>query len=68
LQIIFGPSAPVIWKLNGMYGLAQIYDEARYDLSDLLRLHKIVMYLGMNERDIYNVLELVKHNQLLQDI
>lgn len=52
------------WKLNGMYGLAQIYEEAKSDLHDLLRLHKIVKDLGMNEDDIRNVLELAKYNQL----
>ena len=52
------------WKLNGMYGLAQIYEEAKYDLHDLLRLHRIVKDLGMEKQDIINVLEFVKHNQL----
>jgi hypothetical protein len=52
------------WKLDGMHILAQIYDEAKYDLYDLLRLHKIFKDLGMNEHDIKNVLELIKYNQL----
>ena len=52
------------WELTGRYKLAQIYDEARYDLSNLWRLHKIVKDLGMNERDIIKVLELAKHNEL----
>src|SRR5215467_15561251 len=30
------------WELEGMYGLAQIYEEAKYDFHDLLRLHRIV--------------------------
>jgi len=29
------------WKLDGMYRLAEIYDEAKYDLHALLELHKI---------------------------
>ena len=28
------------WELTGRYELAQIYDEARYDVRGLLRLHK----------------------------
>jgi hypothetical protein len=51
-------------KLEGMYGLAQIYEEAKYDLHDLLRLHRIVKDLGIEKQDIINVLEFVKHNQL----
>ena len=30
------------WELTGRFDLAQIYDEARYDLGGLLKLHKIV--------------------------
>ena len=52
------------WELDHMYKLAQIYEEAKYDLHDLLRLHKIVKDLGMEKQDIINVLDLVKHNQL----
>jgi transposase len=52
------------WELSGRYSLAQIYDEARYDIRDLLRLHKIVKGLGMNEQDIHNVFKLAKHNEL----
>jgi hypothetical protein len=40
------------WELKGMYGLAQIYEEAKYDLHDLLRLHRIVKDLGMDKEDI----------------
>jgi hypothetical protein len=47
-----------------MYELGQIYDEAEYDFHKLLRLHKIVKGLGMEEHDIINVLELAKNNQL----
>ncbi|MGB6532713.1 MAG: hypothetical protein WBF33_31830, partial [Candidatus Nitrosopolaris sp.] len=39
-------------------------DEAKYDVHDLLRLHKIVKNLGIQKQDIINVLELVKNNQL----
>ena len=35
------------WELEGMYGLAQIYEEAKYDFHDLLRLHRIVQALRM---------------------
>jgi hypothetical protein len=52
------------WELTGRYNLAQIYDEARYDLRGLLRLHKIVNDLGMDEKEIIKVLELAKHNEL----
>jgi hypothetical protein len=30
------------WELDGMHRLAQIYEEAKYDVHDLLRLHKMV--------------------------
>ncbi|MFZ0512791.1 MAG: hypothetical protein WAM14_14380, partial [Candidatus Nitrosopolaris sp.] len=52
------------WELNGRYKLAQIYEEAKYDLHSLLRLHKIVKDLGMAEHDIKNVFQLAKQNQL----
>jgi hypothetical protein len=53
------------WRLGGMYRLAQIYEEeVKYDLHDLLRLHRMVKGLGMEKQDIINLLELVKHNQL----
>jgi transcriptional regulator len=52
------------WELDGMGRLAQIYDEAKYDLHDLLRLHRIVKALGMEKRDIISVFNLIKHNQL----
>jgi len=51
------------WELGGMYRLAQIYEEAKYDLHDLLRLHRIVKDLRMEKQDIINVLEFVKYNQ-----
>jgi len=47
-----------------MYGLSQIYDEAKYDLDDLLRLCKTVKVLGLEKHDIISVFELIKHNQL----
>jgi hypothetical protein len=52
------------WELTGRYRLAQIYDEARYDIYGLLRLHKIVKDLGLGEQEIIKVLELAKHNEL----
>ena len=48
------------WELTGRYELVQIYDEARYELRDLLRLHKIVKDLGLGEREIIKVLELYR--------
>jgi chromosome segregation ATPase len=47
-----------------MFKLAQIYDEAKYDVHDLLTLHKIVKNLGMQKQDIINILELIKNDQL----
>jgi hypothetical protein len=47
-----------------MYGLAQIYEETKYDFHDLLRLHRIVQALGMEKHDITSAFELIKHNQL----
>jgi hypothetical protein len=44
--------------------MAQIYDEARYDLRGLLRLHKIITRLEMEEHDIKKVFELAKYDQL----
>jgi hypothetical protein len=52
------------WKLEGMYKLAQIYEEAKYDLPDLLRLHRVVKGLGMEKQDIINIFEYVKYNEL----
>src|SRR5215469_3944458 len=52
------------WELEGMYGLAQIYKEAKYDLHDLLRLHRIAKLLGLEKHDIITAFELIKHNQL----
>jgi hypothetical protein len=52
------------WELDGMHRLAQIYEEAKYDVHDLLRLHKVIKDLGMEKQDIINVLELVKNNQV----
>ncbi|MFZ0224504.1 MAG: hypothetical protein WAM42_22715, partial [Candidatus Nitrosopolaris sp.] len=42
----------------------QIYNEAKYDLHGLLRLHKIVKDLGMEEHDIINVLRLANSHHL----
>ncbi|MFZ0514418.1 MAG: hypothetical protein WAM14_22630 [Candidatus Nitrosopolaris sp.] len=47
-----------------MFSLARIYDEAKYDLHDLLRLHRILKYLGMGEKEIIDVFELAKQNEL----
>jgi hypothetical protein len=47
-----------------MHRIAQIYEEAKYDIHDLLRLHKMVKDLGMEKQDIINVLDLVKNNQV----
>jgi hypothetical protein len=52
------------WELEGMYGLAQIHEEAKYDFHDLLRLHRIVQALGMEKHDIISAFELIKHNHL----
>ena len=46
------------WELTCRYKLTQIYDEARYDLRDLLRLHRIIKRLEMEEHDIKKVFEL----------
>jgi len=40
------------WEQSGRYELAQIYEEARYNLANLLKLHKIVKDLGLNEKEI----------------
>src|SRR5215831_12758750 len=52
------------WELEGMYGLAQIYEEAKYDVHDLLRLHRIAKVRGMEKDDIISAFDLIKHNQL----
>jgi hypothetical protein len=52
------------WELDGMHRLAQIYEEAKYDVHDLLRLHKMVKDRGMEKQDIINVLDLIKNNQV----
>jgi hypothetical protein len=52
------------WELSGRYELAKIYDEARYDVRGLLRLHKIVKDLGLGEKEIIKVLELAKYDEL----
>ena len=48
------------WKLDGMYRISKIYEEAKYDLQDLLTLHRIAKILGMERHDIINVLKQVK--------
>jgi len=52
------------WELTGRYKLGQIYDEARYNLSNLSKLHKIVNDLGLGEKEIIKVSELAKYNEL----
>jgi hypothetical protein len=54
----------MLGSIDGMHRLAQIYEEAKYDVHDLLRLHKMVKDMGMEKQDIINVLDLVKNNQL----
>jgi len=51
-------------ELEGFYRLAQIYEEAKYDLHDLLRLHRIAKLLGLEKHDIISAFELIKNNQL----
>jgi hypothetical protein len=51
-------------ELDGMYRFASIYEEAKYDLDDLLRLHRIAKLLGLEKHDIISAFELIKHNQL----
>jgi hypothetical protein len=52
------------WELGDMYRLAQIYEEAKYDLDDLLRLHRIAKLLGLEKHDIIRAFELIKYNEL----
>jgi transposase len=40
------------WELTNRYKLAQVYEEARYNISDLLKLHKVVKDLGIEENDV----------------
>jgi hypothetical protein len=52
------------WQCKRMFELVQIYEEAEYDLHELLKLHRIIKRLGMERHVIIKVLELAKHNQL----
>jgi hypothetical protein len=52
------------WELTGRYKLAQIYDEAKHYLPNLLGLHTILKDLGMGEKEIMKVLELAKYDEL----
>jgi hypothetical protein len=54
------------WECKRMFKLAQIYEEAKYDLQYLLRLHRIFKELGVEEHDIRNVFQLIKEHQLEQ--
>ena len=47
-----------------MHSLAEIFEEAKYDVHDLLRLHRIAKHLGLEKHDIITAFELIKHNQL----
>jgi len=51
-------------ELDGMSRLARIFEEAKYDLDDLLRLHRMAKVLGMEKHDIISAFELIKNNQL----
>ena len=52
------------WELQDMHILAQTYEEAEYDLHDLLGLHRIAKLLGLKKRDIISAFELIKYNEL----
>ena len=52
------------WELDGLFKLTQIYEEAKYDVHDLLELYRMVKGLGMEKQDIINVLDYAKYNQL----
>ena len=52
------------WECKRMFELVEVYEEAKYDLHELLRLYRIIKRLGMQEQDIRNIFELAKHNQL----
>jgi hypothetical protein len=51
-------------ELDGMYRFARNYEEAKYDVDDLLRLRRIVKLLGLEKHDIISAFQLIKHNQL----
>jgi hypothetical protein len=38
------------WECKHMFKLAQIYEEAKYDLQDLFRSHRIFKQLGINKQ------------------
>jgi hypothetical protein len=52
------------WECKRMFELVQVYEEAKYDLPELLTLHRIIKRLGMEQQDITKVFELAKHNEL----
>jgi hypothetical protein len=58
------PGDRVRYMYREYWELAQIYDEAKHCLPNLLRLHKIVKDLGLGEREIIKVLELAKYDEL----
>ncbi|HYA85375.1 MAG TPA: hypothetical protein VEH06_18310, partial [Candidatus Bathyarchaeia archaeon] len=51
-------------ELDGMSRFARIFEEAKYDLDDLLRLHRMAKVLGLEKHDIITAFELIKNNQL----
>ena len=52
------------WGLNDMHKLVEVYEEIRPYLSSVLRLHKILNDLGMEEHEIINMLKLANNHQL----
>src|SRR5215813_8394506 len=52
------------WELSGRYELAQIYDEVKHFLPNLLRLWRTLRDLGLGEKEIIKVLELAKYDEL----
>jgi hypothetical protein len=51
-------------ELSGRYELAQIYDEVKHFLPNLLRLWRTLRHLGLDEKEIIKVLELAKYDEL----
>jgi len=51
------------WELSGRYELAQIYDEVKHFLPNLLSLWRTLRDLGLGE-EIIKVLELAKYDEL----
>jgi hypothetical protein len=49
------------WELKGMHKLTETYEQVKYYLPSLLRLHKILNEQGMGEQEIINVLKLANN-------